>query len=117
MKNILIKVQEESSDHDGYCSDNECCYRKIIYNTIKQIPEDIKKEDYKQYILSKELIRPEINCHGSYYCELTEECKYHNLGKHDYNINILDIQDINQNENFKNLEKTLYDSDKDYCGF
>lgn len=111
MKNILIEVQEETSVHDGYGSDGECYYRKIIYTTIKKIPNDIKKENYKEYILSKELIRPEINCHGSYYCELTEESKTNNLGKHDYNITILETKDINKNDNnVDSLEQILYDS-------
>ena len=108
MKKVLIKVQEETLQ-----SNNKYNYRKIIYNTIKQIPEGINKEDYKQYIFSKEMIRPEIQYHGSYYCELTEDDKYYELDKHDYNITILDIQEIN-NKEFNNSDKILYEENKIY---
>ena len=106
MKKVLIKVKEETPQ-----SDNKYNYRKIIYNTMKQIPESINKEDYKQYIFSKEMIRPEIQYHGSYYCELTEDDKYYELDKHDYNITILDIQEIN-NKEFNNIDEILYDSEE-----
>lgn len=111
MKRVFIKYQEETSDHDGYCSGEECCYTKKERTTSIKIPADIKKENYKEYIMSKELItRPYVGV-GSGYCSLSDECIEHGLGKHDYRITILETRD--DDEEYQKPERRDWSEESD----
>ncbi len=104
-KYYLIKVLLETSDHDGYCSDNECNYlvleqEHIIYNV--SVPNDLPdgeildyNNEQEQYFLS---LLPKLNLfdssdktYKSGYCNLSSKCKNNNLSNHDYRYNIKSV--------------------------
>ncbi len=90
-----IKAKLEISDHDGWCSDNECYYSCFINKYIIKVPNDIKY--YNNFDFTTLLPVPNINC-GSDYCELNLnhrqqfwDCKNNNLERHEYKYTILYI--------------------------
>ena len=115
MFKIKIKYSLEISDHDGYCSGQECEYqlqkiKKTFYvsegqNNYEKIekyfslePEGTLKvlfENEKHYFLKNEdfynyLEKP---CIGgqSYYCTLSEECQKAGIGHHEYKFSDVKI--------------------------
>ncbi len=81
-----IKAKLEISNHDGWCSDNECDYSCFINKYIIKVPNDIKY--YNNFDFTTLLPIPDIN-YGSYYCELNKNCKNNNLERHEYKYTIL----------------------------
>lgn len=98
MKQILITALLEISDHDGYCSGDECEYtsRQIIH--LCEIPEQYLNEeigkivDYEEDDWLKYLPDPELNTSESGYCELSEESESAGLSIHDYRYTIISIE-------------------------
>lgn len=108
MLKILITALLEISDHDGYCSGNECEYtlRKIVH--LCDVPEEyqdyevgkLEKEEEKEEWSDKEwseywihyLPEQEVNTHESYYCELNPGCESVGLERHDYRYTILNVE-------------------------
>ncbi len=84
---VKIKAKLEISDHDGYCSGNECEYSY----SIKEYIVDIEDISVNLNNLIKYLPIPEINNHGSYYCDSNKESDDNNLDKHSYNYTILEV--------------------------
>ena len=87
---ISVTVQLETSDHDGYCSDNECEYKKQIIKHIINVPNNW--QSFTNDELIKYLPEPKLNTNGSYYCCVGGNSKLNNLGKHDYKYTILNIE-------------------------
>lgn len=87
---ISVTVQLETSDHDGYCSDNECEYKKQVVEHTICVPNNWKNLADDELI--KYLPEPKLNNNGSYYCYVGGNSKLNNLDKHDYKYTILDIR-------------------------
>ena len=88
---VIIVVKLEISDHNGYCSEDECVYKKMHMRYIRKIPnENINKDLDDPYWINL-LPEPLINNYGSGYCELSKECTDNGLGYHEYKYNILKI--------------------------
>jgi hypothetical protein len=85
---VMIIVKLEISDHDGYCSDNECIYKSMNRRYMRNIPdENINKQLDDPYWTSL-LPEPTINYSVSGYCELSKECSEHYLGHHEYKYTV-----------------------------
>lgn len=96
---IRIKYLLQISDHDGYCSGNECDYEEFVYKKeIAILPEDFEDDENKIFkdltYYEKFLEHPQLNNCCSYYCEASKEASDHNLDIHDYRITILSIKMI-----------------------
>ena len=103
---IKLKVRVETSDHTGYCSDNECEYiDKIITRTFIPRSNDCLKEtgeidwakiesmDWGGYLGT-----PDVNINGSYCCTLSNECEEADLGLHEYRHTIKSVEVIVKGE-------------------
>ena len=93
----------EISDHDGYCSGNECEYESIIKIFYCNIPLEYNHYpvctilDNNEYNWEQILLIPKINDDGSGYCELCEESKKANLYGHDYRYSIILVEIVEIN--------------------
>lgn len=98
----LISYKLETSDHDGYCSGNECEYECKIDKIIVDVPYQYKShplgtiDDPEEYNWIQLLPEPELN-DGSCYCELADDCVLHGLGIHDYKYTILSVVLVDSN--------------------
>ena len=115
MLKAKINAKLETSDHDGYCSGEECEYDVKTVTYIVDLPNEYK--NYPQGKLlnidefdvdwEKYLPEPVLN-NGSGYCGLSEECVNHELDIHDYKYTILSVEIINSefiNKNGEYVEK------------
>ncbi len=106
-RHYLIKVLLETSDHDGYCSDNDCIYSAVeqehIINNVS-VPDDLPDgelldydDEQEQYFLSllPKLSLWESNTNSkawkSGYCYLSPKSKKNNLSNHEYRYNIKSV--------------------------
>lgn len=105
MKKAKIRAKLEISDHDGYCSGEECEYEIKNVSHIVDLPDQyksypegkIKNIDEFTIDWKKLLPEPELNNHGSYYCRVSNECEAHGLEQHDYKYTIQSIEIVNSN--------------------
>lgn len=92
----------EKSDHDGYCSGEECYYSKEIitypcpslisslnHHTVKSsgLLIDFDPNEWLCYLPYEN-----INTNGSNYCRNSAFCKSKGLDRHDYRQTIIKIQ-------------------------
>jgi hypothetical protein len=112
MLKAKITAKLETSDHDGYCSDEDCEYEVKTVSYIVDLPDqynsypegkikNINQFDNKWINLLPE---PELNGYGSMYCCVSDECEAHGLYKHDYKYTILSVEIINSDSVNKNNE-------------
>ena len=96
---VKLIVQYESSDHDGYCSGGECEYESQILTFFATVPEiykhlqvDDKLPELDKYVWFNfiESQLPLLNGGGSDYCDLSNECIDHDLGRHEYKWELVD---------------------------
>ena len=103
---LIINVHEAKSDHDGYCSGEECVYTceedytEELVNVYHDIPNSgILRELYERtdtninkLDMVKELFADrintieqstDVNLRGSYFCTLSEESKELGFGRHE----------------------------------
>ena len=94
---VIIYYTLELSDHDSYCSGNECEYsikNKIFEVDIENpvIDRDdeglIKNQDDFIRLIPKPSMGHPMNSHC---CRLSEESVAHNLGRHEYRITVDDV--------------------------
>ena len=105
-----ITAQLETNDHDGYCSSEECEYKKKIVKVNIAVPDrcclypvgEIKNEYLDVYKWANHLPVPEVNVEGSEYCRY--HCPEGGVGKHEYRYTIKKV-DI--------IENSKYDKSKD----
>lgn len=104
-----ITARLETSDHDGYCSGEECEYECKIIEHIVNAPEQYKNykcgkiADTSKYNWINLLEPPELN-NGSCYCDLSPECEENNLGVHDYRYTIISVELVDDDD-FNSVEK------------
>jgi hypothetical protein len=95
---IKIFATLETSDHDGYCSGNECEYKCEEVEHIIDLSGQLHmlnnidecKDDFDKYLPCPEL------GDGSGYCFLDEKCVNSGLGKHDYKYTIRKIEVVDE---------------------
>ena len=105
-----ITAQLETNDHDGYCSSEECEYKKKIVKMNIVVPDrcclypvgEIKNEYLDDYKWANHLPVPEVNVEGSEYCRY--HCPEGGVGKHEYRYTIKKVNII---------ENPKYDESKD----
>jgi hypothetical protein len=105
-----ITAQLETNDHDGYCSSEECEYKKKIVKANIAVPDrydscplgEIKDEYLKYYNWANHLPVPEVNVDGSGYCRFVKPKG--GIGQHEYRYTIKKV-DI--------IENPKYDESKD----
>ena len=105
-----ITAQLETNDHDGYCSSEECEYKKKIVKANIAVPDhygscpvgEIKDEYLKLYKWANHLPVPEVNVEGSEYCRYN--CPKGGVGPHEYRYTIKKVEII---------ENPKYDESKD----
>ena len=105
-----ITAQLETNDHDGYCSSEECEYKKKIVNANIAVPDhygscpvgELKDEYLKLYKWTNHLPVPEVNVEGSEYCRY--HCPKGGVGKHEYRYTVKKVNII---------ENPKYDESKD----
>ena len=97
-----IIVQLETSDHDGYCSGEECEYSTETMVKIIDVPNQfagsilygkipdsqINKHNWIYHYLPE----PQLNHSGSSYCNNSADAKINGLYKHDFKYTILSIE-------------------------
>jgi len=85
-----------TSDHDGYCSGNECEYKTERMQFVIDVPEGMKnkinEEDYNDW--KKYLPTHNLSEGGSNYCDLSNECVEKGLDRHEYEYTIISIEVI-----------------------
>jgi hypothetical protein len=120
-----ITTQLETSDHDGYCSGEDCEYEVQTHSYIVDLPDQFKNysegklNNFDKYNFEWDLLLPEpkLNNDGSFYCNLSKESETHGLNRHDYrytiiSIEIIDPEFINKNgEYIKKLDMCKIFSD------
>ena len=115
MLKAKINAKLETSDHDGYCSGEECEYDVKTVTYIVDLPNEYKNYPQGKLLNIDEfdvdwenyLPKPILN-NGSGYCGLSEECVNHKLDIHDYKYTILSVEIINPefiNKNGEYVEK------------
>ena len=93
-----ITAKLETSDHDGYCSGNECEYKSQVVVKKVNVPQKYKNHELGQIEIVKEydweqlLVPPVLNMDGSGYCELSSKCKGGGVGRHDYKYTIITVE-------------------------
>jgi hypothetical protein len=101
---VKIVSKLEISDHDGYCSGEDCEYTVKVVENIADLPIEYKSHskgklnNLNEFDWKKLLPEPYINEDGSYYCDVDEECKAHGLGQHDYRYTILSVEIIDEDD-------------------
>lgn len=102
MKVKIIYV-DETSDHDGYCSDGECEYKKEIITRLVAVPEMYK--NHPPGVISKLsefdwtclLKKPNVDDElGSLYCDLSPECEANGLIQHDYRQTVIYVEIVDK---------------------
>lgn len=93
MKNILVTAKLIISDHDGYCSGNECEISVKTNEYTLKIPDNISNDDFEN--IEKYLPVQKINDSGSFYCKNASNFKLHDIEKHDYRYEIISVKEIN----------------------
>ena len=96
---VEITAKLEKSDHDGYCSGEECEYkRETIKYIVNQVPNPYQThqsgliENIDDFDWVSLLPEPEINYSGSYYCDCSKKCEAHGLDRHDYRYTVLQVK-------------------------
>lgn len=95
-----ITAKLETSDHDGYCSGNECEYKCEIIETIIDVPEIYKSyplgklNNVNEYEWTTFLPTYIVNQCGSCCCNLSPKSIRNGLGIHDYEYTILSVEII-----------------------
>lgn len=90
----------ETSDHDGYCSENECEYYESKITKIVDVPsiyssyplgflKNINEYNWKSFFVSD--IEPYKHT-KSFFCGLSDECKKNELGRHDAKYSIISVE-------------------------
>ena len=113
------------SDHDGYCSEDECQLSKYDLLSIIPVPKFLRKLVKKdgvdtelspfraeQYLSFWREQLPKILLHcGSCYCGLSEECENEQLQKHEYKYEITNLQVVDLvHFQFTSYERELNDN-------
>jgi hypothetical protein len=82
---LVVDYTLETSDHDGYCSDDYCHYNKMSkLDKIKvNVSETITDKNVSRFIDT-----PKINIDGSYICGLDPTSKKNGLSRHEYRITV-----------------------------
>lgn len=93
---VKIVYELEISDHDGYCSGNECEYTKECKEYIVEIPDDenidlLDLHGFNDLYWKDLLPRVNIDTWGSGYCDSSKECYENNMDKHSYRYRIVHI--------------------------
>lgn len=101
---VLVNFEVRISNHDGYCSGNECELEINQYTKlIKNVPKEKYINDYVKYANSVEIFN-----HGSGYCYLNKDCSDIGLQRHDYHISVIWII---VNPKFKYSTDTISDDE------
>ena len=99
MSHIKLTYTVETSDHDGYCSGEECQYERKEFTCVLPTPKELSTytsgeivplEVYEWNTENRfpERLLPDIRCYGSGYCNTSKEVDDNGLDKHDYRITI-----------------------------
>lgn len=97
MSKVQLTVQWETSDHDGYCSDEECEYNSDeiieyfdIPNQYKNCPIGTKlPTDIWRVELQKKGYKMDLGSGGLYFCALSHESEIHELDLHEGRATVL----------------------------
>jgi len=97
---LKIWYAEETSTHDGYCTDGECEYEKHEKVDYLEIPEELtnNSDGWVDLEVHSEYFTKLANKYNTYvfedrglqsgYCEASEECKLNGLGTHERRVTI-----------------------------
>ena len=92
---VNINYKLETSDHDGYCSGDECVYSCNHHSLQLDInKDDIVRDDNGDItnLQSYERFIPKPVVHGeSQYCGLSDESFQHGLDIHEYRITVTSV--------------------------
>lgn len=88
-----ITAKLETSDHDGYCSGEECKYEVKIQSFMVNLPIEYKNYPKDNHLVDWDNLLPvPIFNDGLYCCKLNDKCKINELGKHDYKCTIISVE-------------------------
>jgi hypothetical protein len=101
---VELVVYFELSDHDGYCSGDQCDYVAYTKTVIVPIPyfydqlvidgdkvKNCNDYDWSIYLHDKY----KMNANGSYFCHLSPEAEDHGLTRHDCRMTVLSATVLN----------------------
>jgi len=105
-----ITATLETNDHDGYCSSEECEYKKKIVKMNIPVPDnyytcypgELDERQKKIHNWANHLPVPEVNVEGSGYCRFRQPER--GVGQHEYRYTIKKVEII---------ENPKYDESKD----
>lgn len=97
---VIITALLETSDHDGYCSGNECEYKQQYVEKKVEIPKELLHKEQitiENYNWLEFFEEPELCVDaGSYFCDISSECENNLLGRHDYKYTVVKIEIVNK---------------------
>ena len=79
-----MAVKIEISDHDGYCSGEECTYTSWI-----EFRDDIKELSDVDRLKKEKDLDLQHDTDQSHYCTPSDECKEHDMDVHESRVTIL----------------------------
>ena len=101
MAQVRVTFLIESSEHDGYCSGNECEYLATTVIKTFDVPTElqtttVQKEDFDNFDWEMLFVDDdiEINDGNSCFCELSDECVEHHLDKHERKYTVVCVERI-----------------------
>jgi hypothetical protein len=103
---LLLTFVEDKSDHDGYCSGNECELISKTYTRIINLPhEEITNnlDYYRKYADDVEMYRS-LGYYKSGYCKLSDEAVEVGLDRHDYLVKVARVEIIDEDAEVINIE-------------
>lgn len=88
---LRITFKEEVSDHNGYCSGEECelytqIYKKVVEVDTKEITNNLQY--YRKYANAIDV----GGMGGSYSCRVSDEVTKSGLNRHDVRISVLKVK-------------------------
>ena len=96
-RNFRISALLETSDHDGYCSGEECEYGAIQGDYEVQIPaKDVPAEEAEGLAAFKRFLpEPMVGDSAqSHWCDISCRCTQAGLGKHEYRYTVLSATEL-----------------------
>jgi hypothetical protein len=109
---VKIFYELEINDHDGYCSGEECDYKKIRKSAVVNYqPKNDQKISVRTENWEEYLPVPPVRGGGSDYCHITQEAKEaYMLNVHSHRYTVLKVEEVDRSNDIEDPEEILVDT-------
>lgn len=94
---VKITYSVESSDHDGYCTGEECSYEASTEEVVVDAPKNILGVDWASLIPVEKHTRAPVRMKSGW-CRLSKESIEAGLDYHDLRITLLSVEVMMEEE-------------------